>query len=125
MKSFRTKILLFSFLLLLLPGQSAHAQDSHAMAINVARTEVLEDVQKAWSKADAKIPYFEVVELKSKEYRRIFPKGLAHLPETLLPRAIYPATTEPDARRWQYLGTRALNGFHFAIFKLVTSVDEH
>lgn len=109
--------------LLLLTSQSAGAQSAHAPALNVARTQVLEDVQNAWSYADPYIPYFEVVELKSKEYLRIFQHGIGHLPETLMPRKIYPGSTEPDARRWQYLGTRTVRGFHFAIFRLVTSVE--
>jgi hypothetical protein len=107
-------------LLLLLLPQAGYAQKAHGVAIGVARVEVLSDVERAWAAASAESTYFEVLELKSSEYRRIFPRGLGHLPAQLSPREIYPATTEEDARRWQYLGTRTWRGFKFAIFRLVT-----
>lgn len=104
-------------------GPNAHARETSPVKLAAARLLVTEDVQRAWAKADPQVPYFEVVELKSKEYRRIFPRGMEHLPATLLPREIYPATPDADARRWQYLGTREARGFRFAIFRLMTDRD--
>jgi hypothetical protein len=122
MRNILKRILLANLLLLLITAQAAHPQNAHPSALNISRLQVLEDAQKAWSEGGAQLPYFEVIKLKSKEEaERIFPRGTNHLPPTLTPREIYPATGESEARRWQYLGTRTLRGFRFAIFRLVTA----
>lgn len=51
---------------------------------------------------------------------KLFPKGLAHLPDLLQPREIYPITPN-GKKRIQYIGKSKREGFTFVIFRVLSS----
>jgi hypothetical protein len=50
------------------------------------------------------------------EFRKVFPEGGAHLPETLTSKVIY-CTTPACTRAVQYLGREKQDGFNFVLFR--------
>jgi hypothetical protein len=55
------------------------------------------------------------------EMRRVFPKGVAHLPETLTPRVIY--CVDPEcSRAVQHLGRAEQDGFKFVLMRRIEPV---
>jgi hypothetical protein len=106
--------------LLIASALATGAQGTGAQRRERASGEVVEAVLRAWRRDRPGEPIaVSVIELKTRDVQRVFPRGLRHLPETLEKFGIYPATREPDAPRWQYLGARTIDGFPLAVFRLM------
>jgi hypothetical protein len=86
-----------------------------------ARAKVRAQIENAWSSASTEPLMLVLIELKSSEYKFLFPRGLGHLPAELQPRESYPVTNEMSAQQVQYLGIRQLKGFRFAVFRRINN----
>jgi hypothetical protein len=87
----------------------------------IARAKARTQIDNAWSTASTERLTLVLIEMKSAEYKSLFPRGLGHLPDQLRPRQIYPVTNELGAQQVQYLGVRRIKGFSFAVFRWITS----
>lgn len=92
------------------------------------RRVLIADVEAAWIRSQTSEP-LRLLVVDCDEKRRafkaslanIFPRGVDHLPAELEPRQFYPR--EPlSAEQVQYIGRAEREGFHFALFRLVSSV---
>ena len=113
--------LLSSLLLLISVTASVITQGERRVSRERARRAVIEQIERAWaaSGADEPLRLIVIVIGDPKEGRRVFPKGVHHLPETLTPRVIY--CCQPECTRAvQYIGKARLGGFTFAVFRFLT-----
>ena len=92
----------------------AQSRDSER---EIARAKVRTEIDNAWSTASTEPLTLVLIEMKSSEHKSLFPRGLGHLPDELRPRQLYPVTNELGAQQVQYLGTRRIKGFRFAVFR--------
>ncbi len=101
----RSQCGVYAFLAVLLMAAFAVAQDSTTDRRERARREVVKAVLQAWRRDRPDEPIaVSVVELKTRDGRRVFPHGLRHLPEKLEKFGIYPATREPNSPALAILG---------------------
>jgi hypothetical protein len=90
-----------------------------------ARTQVIEDVEKAW-KLSGTTKELNLIVLDADEKKRvfksellkIFPKGVKHLPELLKPRKIY-LTVKNGMQEVQYIGKAERFGYNFVLFRFL------
>ena len=90
-----------------------------------ARIAVVAEVQNAWNLSGTKEELNLIVldaDNKKRVYKseilKVFPEGLKHLPDELIPREIYP-TTKNGARKVQYIGKSEQFGFNFVLFRSI------
>lgn len=83
-----------------------------------ARAKVIAQIENAWrqSGTEESLRLIVIVAGDAREGRRVFPRGVRHLPETLTPRVIY--CCDPECTRSvQYVGKARRDGFTFAVFR--------
>lgn len=121
MRAMRTPQLLSVLLIFGLLTGSASAQGDQRVARESARRAVIEQIEKAWTTSGTKesLRLIVIVVGDPHEGRRVFPKGVKHLPQALTPRVIY--CCQPECTRAvQYLGLARRDGFTFAAFRFLT-----
>jgi hypothetical protein len=89
-----------------------------------ARTQVIEDVEKAWklsgTREELNLIVLDADEKKrvyKSELLKIFPEGVKHLPGELQPRGIY-LTVKNGMQKVQYIGKIEKYGFNFVLFRV-------